>query len=65
MNAHSTLVPPALLLLAIVLGPAAAHAWGSDGHRIVGEIAYQNLEDPTRQKVLKLLPNKCRYRTLY
>jgi len=65
MNAHSTLVPPALLLLAIVLGPAAAHAWGSDGHRIVGEIAYQNLEDPTRQKVLKLLPNKGRYRTLY
>ena len=47
----------AVTALAIALGAAApAFAWGPDGHRIVGEIAWQLLDRDTKQAVLAILP---------
>src|ERR1700731_4481412 len=44
------------LLLLLVLGlPARALAWGSEGHRIVAEIAEQYLEPATARQVRELL----------
>lgn len=46
------------LLAAIVLGalaPSHAQAWGSEGHRVVAEIAEQYLEPATRDQVRALL----------
>jgi hypothetical protein len=56
------------LCLAAVLvsgGAGRALAWGTDGHRIIGEIAYRQLEEGPRREVRKLLPKRGRYRTLY
>jgi hypothetical protein len=51
---HRTLA--ARLGLLIVLGlPAPALAWGSEGHRIVAEIAEQYLEPATARQVRELL----------
>lgn len=52
----------ALALLAALL-PAPAAAWGPNGHRIVGEIAWQGLRPETKRAVRALLPPG-RYDTL-
>jgi hypothetical protein len=56
-----------LCLVAVIVSGAAgqALAWGSDGHRIIGEIAYRQLEAGPKQELRKLLPQRGRYRTLY
>jgi len=47
----------------LVLWSASAGAWGADGHRVIGEIAWQSLDPATRDKVKELLPQG-RYQTL-
>jgi len=51
------------LVLLLVLWPASAGAWGLDGHRVIGEIAWLSLDPATRDKVKELLPQG-RYQTL-
>jgi hypothetical protein len=49
------------LLIAVVvatLSPGAVLAWGLDGHRIVCEIAWQEMGRATRGKVLDILPDE-------
>jgi hypothetical protein len=60
-------IASSLWLLAVLVsgGAGRALAWGTDGHRIIGEIAYRQLEERPRQEVRKLLPKRGRYRTLY
>ena len=53
----------ALALLLVMVWVTSAGAWGADGHRIIGEIAWQSLDPATRDKVKELLP-KGRYQTL-
>jgi hypothetical protein len=49
-------LPPLLLLLVALLGPASgASAWGPDGHRIVGEIAWRSLSQDTKHTLRALL----------
>ena len=50
-----------LLFLAAWAGSAGA--WGLDGHRVIGEIAWLTLDPATRDKVKALLPQG-RYQTL-
>jgi hypothetical protein len=45
-----------LTLLACLLTAPAAHAWGDDGHRIVGQIAWDGLTPTAREAVAALLP---------
>ncbi len=45
----------ALTLLACLLASPAAHAWGDDGHRIVGQIAWDALTPTAREAVTALL----------
>jgi S1/P1 nuclease len=47
----------------LVLWSAPAGAWGADGHRVIGEIAWLKLQPDTREKVKALLPQG-RYQTL-
>jgi hypothetical protein len=49
------LIFPALALLASLLGPGPAAAWGEKGHRIVGELAQRGLTAPARAEVARLL----------
>ena len=51
------------LVLLLGLWPASAGAWGLDGHRVIGEIAWLSLDPATRDKVKELLPQG-RYQTL-
>ena len=46
----------ALTLLGCLLASPAAHAWGDDGHRIVGQIAWDALTPTAREAVADLLP---------
>ena len=55
--------PLALALLLVNVWATAAGAWGADGHRVIGEIAWQSLDPATRDKVKTLLPQG-RYQTL-
>lgn len=49
-------LPRLLLVLAVLLGAApGAGAWGPDGHRIVGEIAWRELSPKTKQALRTLL----------
>ena len=50
-------------LLFLVIWTASAGAWGADGHRVIGEIAWLSLDPATRDKVKALLPQG-RYQTL-
>jgi len=54
-------------LVGVLVSGAAgrALAWGTDGHRISGEIAFRQLEAESRREIRKLLPKRDRYRTLY
>jgi hypothetical protein len=52
----------ALAAFAAALSPAVLSAWGLDGHRIVCEIAWQELDQATRSKVLDLLPDEGQFR---
>jgi hypothetical protein len=36
---------------ALALAPSPARAWGDDGHRAVGELAYRYLSAPARAAV--------------
>ena len=45
----------ALLILVILMAPGASWAWGSDGHRIAGEIASHYLTPEAKEAVEKLL----------
>lgn len=45
----------AIALVLVSLTPARAMAWGSEGHRIVAEIAEQHLEPGTARQVRELL----------
>jgi len=48
-------LPRLLLVLFVLLGPASgASAWGPDGHRIVGEIAWRALSPETKQALREL-----------
>jgi hypothetical protein len=50
-------------LLTLAIWPSVAGAWGMDGHRVIGEIAWLSLDPATRDKVKELLPQG-RYHTL-
>jgi nuclease S1 len=52
----SILVRGALSVLVLGLVPARAGAWGGDGHRIVGEIAWRHLTPRAKREVTALLP---------
>ena len=52
----------AAFFTALLAGEVAA--WGADGHRIVGEIAWQHLDPAVKPRVRALLSGG-RYRTLY
>ena len=52
------LILPVLALLASLLGPGPAAAWGEKGHRIVGELAQRQLTAPARAEVSRLLANE-------
>ena len=45
----------AIVLIGAALAPTQAFAWGSEGHRIVAEIAEQHLEPATARQVRDLL----------
>jgi len=49
--------------LLVALAPGRAPAWGPDGHRIIGEIAWSGLTPATRRALRDLLPTG-RYGTL-
>src|SRR5262245_23535615 len=53
MRAHS--LGAIVLLAALVLPSSVALAWGESGHRIVCEIAYQELSEPARSKLGQIL----------
>jgi hypothetical protein len=57
---RSTRLRWALLLVWL---PSVSQAWGTDGHRIIGEIAWRELSPAARSKVRELLP-RGRYGTL-
>ncbi len=58
-------LPAAVLLGALLLAWGRAQAWGNDGHRIVGEIARQNLTSAAEAGVRALLADDDEaYRTL-
>lgn len=59
-----TLRVAALGLLAPCLFPGAVWGWGEDGHRIVGEIAWQLMTPEARSGARAFLPDG-RYNTLY
>ncbi|MFV8782598.1 S1/P1 nuclease [Microbulbifer sp. SA54] len=46
------------VVFATCYAPAAAFAWGPDGHRVAGEIAWQLLDEPAREQVSRLLQVK-------
>jgi hypothetical protein len=46
----------ALAVCLLALLPASAGAWGGDGHRIIGEIAWRHLTPKTKREVAALLP---------
>lgn len=54
------------VLFAVCFGPgdSTAWAWGNDGHRIVGEIAWQQMTPAARDAARKFLPSG-RYGVLY
>lgn len=61
-----TLARSLCVAAAVVSGAASqGQAWGVDGHRIIGEIAYRQLAPAPRREVRRLLPGTGRYRTLY
>jgi nuclease S1 len=51
------------IVCALCVWVAEAGAWGADGHRVIGEIAWLHLEPHTKEQVLDLLPQG-RYHTL-
>ena len=53
----------ASLALLLALAPSRATAWGPDGHRIIGEIAWAELTPASRRALRDLLPTG-RYGTL-
>ncbi|MXO86508.1 S1/P1 Nuclease [Altererythrobacter aurantiacus] len=49
----------AILATIVVLGtPSVAHAWGQTGHRVIGEIAQQNVSGKTRAEIELILGNE-------
>ncbi len=46
------------LLIALLVFPSLALAWGPDGHRIVADIADKHLTDKSRQAIGELLDNQ-------
>lgn len=49
---------PAALLAVVLLMPDNLLAWGTTGHRVVAELAQQNIKSKTRKKINQLLDNK-------
>ena len=45
------------VMLAALLLPSELFAWGTTGHRVVAEIAEQNIKSSTKKKIDKLLDN--------
>ncbi|MDT7934554.1 MAG: S1/P1 nuclease [Sphingomonadaceae bacterium] len=46
----------ALIVAALLLSPHAAHAWGQEGHRVIGTIADKYLTPSARAGVMRILP---------
>jgi hypothetical protein len=44
-----------VMLVTLLLGSRAAHAWNATGHEVVAEIAWRNLKPDVRAKVLAIL----------
>jgi hypothetical protein len=57
-------VVPWIAVLLLACAPEAVLAWGPNGHRISGEIAWRNLTPRAKDAVRALLPKKDRYDTL-
>ncbi len=55
---------PSVFALLLLWVPGVGFAWGPNGHRISGEIAWRNLTPRTKDAVRALLPTKDRYGTL-
>lgn len=46
---------PLLILILLLVAPIFAHAWGQNGHRIVGEIASNHLSKRAKKQIQKIL----------
>ena len=51
------------LLLLVFGGPSAAQAWNNLGHKVVAEIAWRQLDPPTRQQIVDVLRRHPRFDT--
>jgi len=56
-------IAPYIALLGLLLPASSSSAWGPDGHRVTGEIAWRSLSPKTKAALGELLP-KGRYDTL-
>ena len=51
----------AVALLALVLQAPPIHAWNALGHKVVCEIAWQQIDQPTREKIVATLRRHPRF----
>jgi hypothetical protein len=52
---YMKLLPLAAIVLGVLTGPSTARAWGADGHRLIAELADNQLMPATRSVVARLL----------
>jgi hypothetical protein len=54
-----------MLAVALAIMPSVGHAWNYTGHRIIGSIAYRQLDDATRKRVADVLKKHPAYNDLW
>lgn len=59
------LIKTLLLAVCISTAASAANAWGQTGHRVVCEIAFQELNDEARSEVIRLIRKDNEFRYFY
>ena len=51
------MLPLSFIMVTTILLPTGVNGWGTIGHEMVGNIAYDRLTNQTRQAILKILDN--------